>query len=94
MCFLLADDDDNPVSEKKSHSNKKSVSQQPSIERADSTVDHSLLTPTRTIPQELLTPTQLDQFAPHISVGRICPIDSSMIIRLILASKLRSVESK
>lgn len=82
VCFGI--DDDEIVSEKKSHSNKKSVSQQASIERADSLTDHSLLTPTRTMPQEFLTPIQLDQFAPHIPVGKSCslfddyyPMDSS-----------------
>ena len=92
MFSSLGDDDDNPVSEKKSHQNKKSVSQQSSIERADSIVDHSLLTPTRITPQELLTPTQLDQFAPHIPVGNkslILPIKT----RSILASNLCPVES-
>jgi hypothetical protein len=65
-------DDDDGVIEKKSNRNKKSITQQQSIDRSDSTIDNLLTIPsinsTNIDTHELPTPNNLDQFAPLISV--------------------------
>jgi len=65
-------DDDEGVIEKKSNRNKKSTTQQQSIDRSDSTIDDLLTVPsinsTNIDTHELPTPNNLDQFAPLISV--------------------------